>query len=150
MGKAAGRERVRRRAHHSFAKRSGDILHIASPIRSKQTALDIPMEAAVRPIGSTRDMSMLYRIEVNVIDMTGKIFIAANGMFPIPPLPDSLFSLGNFTRRPQRGGINAARKSGFNQAPARREVGVVFRHLPKRVKMIRQTQIAMVSNGRLC
>jgi hypothetical protein len=81
---------------------------------------------------------MLCRVEVNAVDMTSKIFIAANGMFPIPPLPDSFFLLGNFTRRPQTGGVKATRKAGFDQAPARREVGVVFGHLPKRVKMIWQ------------
>ena len=124
--------------HHSLAKRSWNLAHVASPIRRKHTALDIPMEAAVRPIGSTRDVSMLYRVEVNVVDMTSKIFVAANGVFPISALPDSFFSLGYLTRRPQRGRIQTARKAGLDQAPARREVGVVFGHFPERVKMIRQ------------
>jgi hypothetical protein len=75
-----------------------DIPHVASPIRCKQTAFDITMEAAMRPIRNPRDVSMLYRIEMNVIDVTFKIRVVTNGVLPVAALPDAFFSFRNFTR----------------------------------------------------
>jgi hypothetical protein len=84
-----------KRAHRLLAERPLYLLHIASPIRRKQTAFDITTKAAMRPIGHARNVSVLHRIEVDVIDMTLKIRIIANGVLPVPALPDAFFPFGN-------------------------------------------------------
>ncbi len=53
----------------------------------------------MRPIGYARDVSVPHRIEMNVIDMAIEIGVIANCMLPISPLPDTFFTLDNFTRR---------------------------------------------------
>ena len=50
------------------------------------------MKAAVRPIGDARDMAVLYRIEMGVVDMTLKIGVVSDCMLPITVLPDALLS----------------------------------------------------------
>jgi hypothetical protein len=58
-----------RRAHHSFPERSLDIFDVPTPVRRKQSAFNITMETAVRPIGYARDVPMLHRIEMDVVDV---------------------------------------------------------------------------------
>ena len=43
----------------------------------------------MRPITDTRDMSVLHRIEMDIIDMPGEIVLVANGVLPESPLPDA-------------------------------------------------------------
>ena len=57
--------------------------------------LDIAMEAAVRPIGYARDISMFYRIEMNVIHVALKIRVIANRVLPVAALPDTLLPLAD-------------------------------------------------------
>src|SRR3954464_2190653 len=85
-------------ARKSFAERSVNVAHVASPIRRKQALPDVSMKAAVRPIGNARHVAMLDRVEMDVIDVPGEICVAANGVLPIAPLPDPFFALGNFAR----------------------------------------------------
>ncbi len=54
------------------------------------------MEATVRPINCARDVSMLDRIEMNVIDMALEIGVIANRVFPITALPNTFLSLTDF------------------------------------------------------
>ena len=51
------------------------------------------MKAAMRPVDNTRDMSVLDRIEMDIVDMALQIGIIANGVLPIATLPDALLSL---------------------------------------------------------
>ena len=51
----------------------------------------------MRPIAYARDVSVLHRIKVNVVNMTFEIRVVANGVLPIAALPDALFPFGNFT-----------------------------------------------------
>ena len=88
MGKA-------KRAHHLFAERTFSIAKIASPIRSEQSSLYVAVEAAMRPIGYARDVPMLHRVEMNVIDMALEIFVIPNCTFPVTALPDAFFSFGD-------------------------------------------------------
>ncbi len=92
-----------KRAHRLFAKRTFNIAHIASPVLGKQPSLYITVEAAVRPIGDTRDVAMLHRIEMDVIDMAFVICLISNGMLPVTPLPNTLFPLADLTWRPGLG-----------------------------------------------
>ena len=57
----------------------------------------------MRPIGYAPDVTMLYWIEMDVIDMAFVIRPVSNGMFPVSPLPDALFTLADLTWRPGLG-----------------------------------------------
>ena len=47
----------------------------------------------MRPVDNTRDMSVLDRIEMDIVDMALQIGIIANGVLPIATLQDALLSL---------------------------------------------------------
>jgi hypothetical protein len=51
------------------------------------------VKTAVWPIRDARDMPMLHRIEMDVIDMLLEIRIIANNVFPVATLPDTFFPL---------------------------------------------------------
>jgi hypothetical protein len=91
----------------------------------------------MRPIGYARDVPMLHWIEMNVVDMALKIGVIANRMLPISTLPNTLLSLVDLAcgSRPR---IEAARKAALDQAPTRREIGVIFRQRPNCVNVIGQ------------
>ena len=57
------------------------------------------METAMWPIGYARDVSVLHRIEMNVVDMAIEIGVITNCVLPISPLPNTFFTFDNFTRR---------------------------------------------------
>ncbi len=48
---------------------------------------DITVEAAMRPLANARHISVLDRIEMNVVDVTSEVALVANGVFPEAPLP---------------------------------------------------------------
>jgi hypothetical protein len=85
--------RPSRRAHRSLPKLPLNFFHVAAPVCGKQPTLDIAMKAAMRPVDNTRDMSVLDRIEMDIVDMALQIGIIANGVLPIATLPDALLSL---------------------------------------------------------
>ena len=58
-----------------------------------RAAFDMAMETAMRPIGYARDVSVLHRIEMNVVDMAFKIRVITNRVLPIATLPDALLPL---------------------------------------------------------
>src|SRR5712671_2285362 len=92
------------------------------------------MKAAVRPVDNTRDMSVLDRIEVDVVDIALQIGIIANGVLPIATLPDALLSLAHLACG-SRQGSKAAREAALDQAPAGGKISVSFRN---RVNVIGQ------------
>ena len=47
------------------------------------------------PIPNSRDKTMLDGIDMDVINVSRKIVLIANGVLPIPPLLDASFSLAN-------------------------------------------------------
>ena len=91
----------------------------------------------MRPIGDARDVPMLHRIEMDIIDMALKIRVIANGMFPIAPLPDTFLSFADFACGP-RHWIKTSRKAALDQAPTYREIVIALRQRPKRVDVIGQ------------
>src|SRR5215467_1903234 len=76
------------------------------------------METAVRPITDPRDVSMLHRIEVDVIDVTLEVSVVADCMLPKPSLPDSRFASLDLAPRPQLRCRQLAGKSAFDLPPA--------------------------------
>jgi hypothetical protein len=61
---------------------------IASPIVGVYSDLHHTMKRRIRPIQHPRHQPMLDRVDMDVIEVTRKIVLVANGMFPITPLPD--------------------------------------------------------------
>src|SRR5689334_18984027 len=96
------------------------------------------MKRAVGPIGDLRYVSVFHRIEMNVIDVALQIAIVTDRMFPVPALPKASLASRQLAGRPRRIQWEAARKAGFDQAPAQREIRISVRHLPDRVQMVRQ------------
>ena len=94
------------------------------------------MKAAVWPIDHTRDVTVLHRIEMDVVDVTFEISIIANGMLPVASLPDTLFPLRDFALRswPRAKTVG---KAALDEAPARGEIRVVLGQRPQRVNMVR-------------
>src|SRR5947209_8482744 len=88
-----------RRAHaRSFTKLTADITYVAAPICRQDATLHVGMKTAVRPVGNARNEAVLYRIEMDVVDVPFEILVVANGMLPVAALPNPLFALGNFAR----------------------------------------------------
>jgi hypothetical protein len=54
------------------------------------------MEAAMGPIGYAGDVSMLHRIEMNVVGVAFRIGVIANGVLPAAALPYALVTLDRF------------------------------------------------------
>ena len=134
MGK---QNRPSRRAHRSLPKPPLNFFHVAAPVCGKQPTLDIAMKAAMRPVDNTRDMSVLDRIEMDIVDMALQIGIIANGVLPIATLPDTLLSLAHLACG-SRQGSKAAREAALDQAPAGGKISVSFRQCPNRVNVIGQ------------
>ncbi len=68
---------------------------------------------------------MLNRVDVYVVNMSGKIFLVPNGVFPKPPLPKSAACpiplAGSFAEP-----LNAVGKHGLDAAPAVREIRITL------------------------
>jgi hypothetical protein len=81
-----------KRSVPSLSERAGYILQVTAPISRKQSALNEPVEAAMGPVKDTAQVSVLHRIEVNVVDVTFEIGVIANSVLPISTLPDPLLA----------------------------------------------------------
>src|SRR5262249_27889734 len=111
---------------------------IAAPIERQKFARDVAMKGAIRPVASARDEPVLYRIEVNVVDMARKIGLVADCVLPIAPLPYSLFPLSAFARAPVRIGRQTAGEVVLDQAPAAGKIRIVYGQRPDGVQVIGQ------------
>src|SRR5437763_11292425 len=90
------------------------------------------MEAPVRPVEDPSHISVLHRIEVDVIDVTVEVRVIADCVLPKPSLPDSRFAPSYLGRRSQLSWSQSAEKSALELAPARREIGIARRAASKR------------------
>src|SRR5262245_27109416 len=79
------------RAHPSLTERSFDIFQVPSPIGWKHALRHVTMKAAVGPVRNAADVSVLHRIEVNVINMPLEIRVVTDCMLPVSALPNFLF-----------------------------------------------------------
>jgi len=78
-----------------------DLALIVAPVSRQQTGFHIAMEAAVRPVANPSDITVLHRIEVDVIDVTLEIRIISDCVLPKSSLPDSRFAPPDLAPRPQ-------------------------------------------------
>jgi len=81
-----------------------DVVEIAwldgSPIRFDPSLFDVVVKARPGPIRQGCDVPVFDRIEVGVFDMTPKVVLIADSVFPIPSLPhaDLAFSSAGCVR----------------------------------------------------
>ncbi len=68
-------------------------IHRPAPIWRIDAARHITMEGGIRPIGHPGDMTMLERVDMDVIHMAAVILLIPDQMFPIMALPDAPFPL---------------------------------------------------------
>jgi hypothetical protein len=83
---------------------------------------------------------MLYRIEMNILDMADKIAIISNLMFPEAALPNCLFSFIKMRRSlpPFEPFPAMPAEVTLDLAPSHGEVVVIFRQCPDAMQMVRQ------------
>src|SRR5712664_2847968 len=93
------------------------------------------MKAAVRPILDLRNVSMLDRVVMNIIDVTGQIVVIANSMLPIAPLPDAFVAFFNLASGTHVWTGKATRKFSFDDSPTQREIQIGCRQGPDRMQM---------------
>src|SRR5271169_3581912 len=83
-------------------------------------------------------VSVLYRIEVRVVDVGCVVAVISDGVFPIPALPDPAFAPIAHDGRSRLGDGKRFGKGGFYCAPARGEVRVAWGESPHAVHVVRQ------------
>lgn len=89
------RNRLTRPTADQFSEGTCDVANIATPIGRHQSARDITVKAAIGPVADPGGVSMLYRIEMNVIDMSSEVDVVADGVLPVAALPNSLVALSD-------------------------------------------------------
>jgi hypothetical protein len=72
------------------------------------------MERRIRPITDPRDKAMLNRVDMDIIHMTRKIVLIADGVLPITTLPDAALAFGGTTVWNPFAGCEAARKRRYD------------------------------------
>ena len=83
---------------------------------------------------------MLYRIVVNVFNVSDKIAVISDLMFPVTPLPDCLLTFVEMCSRLPPFELLPAlpAEMTLNLTPAHREVAVIFRQDPDAMQMVGQ------------
>src|ERR1700730_13582034 len=76
-----------------------DRLAAAEPIRRIKPCRHASAKAGKRPIAGTFRQTVLYRVEVDVVQMGRIVPIVADRALPIAALPDSAIALSNRNRR---------------------------------------------------
>jgi hypothetical protein len=71
------------------------------------------------PIANPRRISVLHRIEVNVINVTCQIGVVADRVLPIAALPNPLVALGYLAGAALSVAGEPAREAALDEAPAR-------------------------------
>src|SRR5690606_21696625 len=89
-----------------------------TPIRRPPPLGHVSMQRRIRPIHGPRDVSMLHRVEVDVIDVPLQIVLVADQMLPISPLPEAAFALGDAACAAMLASWNVARKPALELAQA--------------------------------
>jgi len=109
-----------------------------APIRCQEAVFDEAMERGIGPVCRTMHPAVLYRIEMDVVDMPREIGVIADLMFPVAALPDAAFSFGASAGVRGFGAGQLSREARFDQRPAQGEVGVAGRQAPDGVQVFRK------------
>lgn len=90
------------------------------------------------PIRNARGVSMLDRIEVDVIEVAPEVVLVSDPVFPEATLPESTFPFRDPRGTPPFPRWHSHRECRFHIRPAHRVVHVAGRQRPEAVQVIRQ------------
>jgi hypothetical protein len=90
------------------------------------------------PIVYATHQTVLYRIDITILDVPAEILLVAYQMFPKPTLPDAPFATLQADIATPLGLGNGLNKADFYQPPTQREVGVARWQRPNRVDVFGQ------------
>ena len=90
----------------------------------------------MRPIGWADDVTMFDRVVMDVIDVVTKVVFVLQGMFPKSALPHTSLAFALATGVDAFGFGDVSGKSGFDQHPAGRVIGIAGRQSENGVQMI--------------
>jgi hypothetical protein len=93
---------------------------------------------------------MFDRVEVDVIEVPGKIGLVAQGVLPITPLPNSALAFAGAARRDPLAWGQTTREGAFDQAPTRGEIRIVLGQGPDHVQVTRQDHGGVDRKGMPC
>ncbi len=91
----------------------------------------------MRPVGDAGDETVLDRIDVDVIDVTGEVVVVAYRMFPVTPLPKTVFATC-ISNEGKACGHDRAGEMAFYAAPAVGVVSIVLGKSEDGVQMVGQ------------
>src|SRR5262249_38990551 len=97
----------------------------------------ILLKRRMRPITDARHNPMFDRVEMDVIDMTGKIVLVADGVLPKSPLPKRKITV-SVAFHSTVCGANTIAEKRLDQSPAPRIVRILRRQSKDRMQMIRK------------
>ncbi len=91
----------------------------------------------MRPVGGTSDITVFDGVVMDVIDVVVKVVFVLQGVFPKPPLPYATLAFALATGVDAFGFGNASGKSGFDQHPAGRVIGIIGWQSENSMQMVR-------------
>ncbi len=110
---------------------------IAAPVSRQQPSAYITVERRVRPVGYARGKAVLHRSVMDVVNVSLKIAIVADGVLPKSTLPERGLSIGVPTDRRACCHYGAC-EATLEQTPPNGEVGILFRQGLEHVQMVGQ------------
>ncbi len=87
---------------------------------------------------------------MGVIEVVRKIFVVAQRMLPISPLPDPALGFGGAAGGDPFASRQTMRKAAFDQSPAGGEIRIAIGHGPDRVEVIRENHGSFDREGMPC
>jgi len=120
-----------------FPELPSTFLHLCpSPVWAQPPQTDVTVKRRERPIGNAFDQAVLDRIVMDIVHMPLKIIFVVDGMFPVTPLPQVIFSFSSVSKK-NASLPNGACKAALESLPAAREIVIPGRERPYRTQVIR-------------
>lgn len=104
------------------------------------------MHARIRPVFRPAHKSVLDRIDPAIAQVRVEILFSSDVVVPEPALPEAAFVAGDVTG-PQGSCGQSVREPGFDQAPAGREIPVVWWQSPDAMQVIGQNDPRLYVEG---
>lgn len=101
----------------------------------------------MRPFAGGARITMLDRIEMNIIAMPLKIALVSQSVFPVASLPNTTLALALAASGNLLACLDTMREECFDQPPSGRIIGVSRRERPDRVQMVGQDHDRIESEG---
>jgi hypothetical protein len=120
---------------------------LSTPIVWIHSRTNHTCERRIRPIANTTYMTVLDRIEMNIVAVALEIGFVPQRVLPEAPLPDAPFAFGHTAVRRALARRHRARECTLDEPPPRREIRIAIRKRPDGVEMIRQDHDGIESEG---